>query len=136
MIYYRRNTVSDKLISFLAMMLAVMFIYNTIQMYQAFGTISVVDLLMSIVAISIGGMFLYTSKFKYIEITDKELTWYTWFFMKHTLKKEEIKDITTKRRYFIITKHKGMEVWISKAYINKKDDEAVHQGLKQLLEGK
>lgn len=136
MIYYRRNAFSDKVISFLGVMFAVTLLYNNVQRFQVMGSMNILDLGVAILGLGVGIVFLYTSRFKYLEITEDTLTWYTWFFVKHTLKKDQIKDITTRRRYYIVSKHKGSDVWISKLYIRKEDDEAVNEALKKLIEGK
>ena len=136
MTYYRRNTFSDKLVSFLGIFLAVIMLYSSYQRYEAIGSINGLDVGVAIVGLGVGILFLYTSRFKYIELTDKSLTWYTWFFVKHTLTTNELKDITTKQRYFILSRKKGGDIWLSKFYIKKEDDEAVVEGLKKLIEGK
>lgn len=136
MIYYRRNTFSDKVLSFIGVMLAVVMMYNNMQRFKILGNMNILDLGVAIIGLGVGITFLYTSRFKYLEVTEDTLTWYTSFFRKNTLTKEQIKDITTKNRYYIISKDKGSDVWISKLYIRKEDDEAVNEALKQLLEGK
>lgn len=112
MIIYRKNTWSDKGISFISIMTALLLINNSIKMYKLVGTINLLDLACGIVGIMIGAIFLYTSKMKYIEISKEEITWYTYFFIKHTLKREQIKDIKEKTYYIIIVKQNNKEVWI------------------------
>lgn len=112
MIIRRRNTWSDKGVSFVCIMTSVLLITNNIKMYQVLGHINVVDLICSIGGILFGGLFLYTSKMKYIELNANNISWYTWFFVKHTLKREEIKDIKMKTYYIIVVKQNNKEVWI------------------------
>ena len=133
MIFYRRNTFSDKAVSFLGIMLAVVLFYNSMQSYKVLGSASVWDILIGIVGLAVGIVFIYTSRFKYFEITEDKLTWYTWFVIKHTLTKEEIKDITTKQRYYIVSRYKGSDLWLSKLYVRKEDDDAVNEALKKLI---
>lgn len=112
MIIRRRNTWSDKGVSFVCIMTSVLLITNNIKMYQVLGQINVLDLICSIGGILFGGLFLYTSKMKYIELDTNNISWYTWFFVKHTLKREEIKDIKMKTYYIIVVKQNNKEVWI------------------------
>ncbi|MGL4799323.1 MAG: hypothetical protein ACRCWY_07985 [Cellulosilyticaceae bacterium] len=136
MIYYRRNTFSDKAISFMGVMLGVIFMYNNVQRFQILGNFNVIDLIVAFIGLGVGVLFLYTSRFKYLEIEQNKLVWYTCFFRKHTLTKDQIKDITTRQRYYIVSRHKGSDIWISKFYIRKENDVAVHEALKKLIEGK
>lgn len=112
MVIYRKNTWGDKGISFVSIMTAVLLIGNNIKMYQAIGVLNTLDLVFSFIGLLVGGIFLYTSKMKYMEITEKQITWYTWFFVKHTLTKTQIKDIKAKTYYIIIVKQNNKEVWI------------------------
>lgn len=136
MIFYRRNTFSDKVVSFIGVMLAVIMMYHNVQAFQVLGTFNIPDFIVAVIGLAVGIIFLYTSRFKYLEISESQLTWYTWFFVKHTLTKDHIKDITMKKRYFIISKEKGSDIWISKLYIRNADDEKVNDALKRLIEGR
>lgn len=112
MIIRRRNTWSDKGVSFVCTMTSVLLISNNIKMYQVLGHMNSVDLMCSIGGILFGALFLYTSRMKYLELEHNYISWYTWFFVKHTLKREEIKDIKMKTYYIIVVKQNNKEVWI------------------------
>lgn len=111
-IIYRKNTWSDKGISFVSIMTALLLISNNIKMYKLLGVINLLDLAVGIVGLIIGGIFLYTSKMKYMEISKDQITWYTYFWVKHTLTRDQIKDIKAKTYYIIIVKQNNKEVWI------------------------
>ncbi|MEG0320534.1 MAG: hypothetical protein RR627_11630, partial [Niameybacter sp.] len=96
MIIYRRNTIGDKVVSFISIMLAILLVRNNIVMYQALGKINSLDLVVTLMGILIGGLFLYTSKIKYIEVSASQISWYTWFFVKHTLEMKQIKKVEAK----------------------------------------
>ncbi|MGL4362212.1 MAG: hypothetical protein ACRCSG_02900 [Cellulosilyticaceae bacterium] len=133
--FKRRNAFSDKVISFIGMMLMIILFYNVIQVKNETGTIILFDFLTALIGLGIGILFLYTSRFTYLEFNEDKITWRTWFFVKHTLTKAEIKDITTKKRYYIISRHKGSDIWISKLYIRTEDEEVVNEKMKKLIEG-
>ena len=112
MIIRRRNTWSDKGVSFVCIMTSVLLIANNIKMYQVLGYMNVPDLICSIGGILFGALFLYTSRMKYLELEQNYISWYTWFFVKHTLKREDIKDIKMKTYYIILVQQNSKEVWI------------------------
>lgn len=119
MIIYRRNTATDKLVSFLSILLAVFLIKNNIDLYRIFGSINMLDLVVTLIGIGVGSVFLYTSKMKYIELTNEGINWYTWFFIKHTIKIDDIKKVEAKTYYIIIVKENNKEVWIPTRCVKK-----------------
>ncbi len=135
MVFYRRNTVSDKVLSLLGMMLAILLLYNMVEAYQATGYISLVDALVAAISLGVGILFLYTSRLKYMEITEDTFVWYTWFWCKHTLKQSEMKGLSAKQRYFIISRHGKGDVWVSRNYIRETDEPIVIERLKALIGG-
>ena len=130
MIIRRRNTWSDKGISFACMMTAVLIMTTNIKMYQVLGVMNGLDVICSIGGILFGALFLYTSKMKYLELEKDYISWYTWFFVKHTLKREEIKDIKMKTYYIIIVKQNNKEVWIPTRCVKVQDLEEGKKVLK------
>lgn len=112
MTIYRKNTMSDKGVSFVSILLALLLFSNSIKMYQIIGKIYAIDIVISIVALIIGGLFLYTSKLKYIELTKESFTWYTWFFVRHSIEISNIKEIEAKTYYIILKKANNKEEWI------------------------
>lgn len=135
MIFYRRNTFSDKVISFICMMLAVVTLYNEYIIYQIQGKIMWQDILVALISLGLGVLFLCTAKFKYLEFGKDSVTWYTWFFVKHTLTKDQIKEIGTKKRYIILVKENKGQVWISNLYVRNGEDEKVRELFKNLQSG-
>lgn len=130
MIIRRRNTWSDKGISFACIMTAVLIMTTNIKMYQVLGVMNGLDVICSIGGILFGALFLYTSKMKYLELEKDYISWYTWFFVKHTLKREEIKDIKMKTYYIIIVKQNNKEVWIPTRCVKVQDLEEGKKVLK------
>lgn len=130
MIIRRRNTWSDKGISFACIMTAVLIMTTNIKMYQVLGVMNGLDVICSIGGILFGALFLYTSKIKYLELEKDYISWYTWFFVKHTLKREEIKDIKMKTYYIIIVKQNNKEVWIPTRCVKVQDLEEGKKVLK------
>ena len=129
MVFYRRNTFSDKMISFLCFMMMFITTYTIYTNYQLTGIILLPDVLLVLGSFGMGVLFLSTFRFKYLEITQDKVTWYTWFIVKHTLKKEQIKEVGTRKRSIILVKQKG-EVWLSNTLIRDSDDQKVRELLK------
>lgn len=129
MVFYRRNTFSDKMISFLCFMMMFITTYTIYTNYQLTGIILLPDVLLVLGSFGMGVLFLSTFRFKYLEITEDKVTWYTWFIVKHTLKKEQIKEVGTRKRSIILVKQKG-EVWLSNTLIRDSDDQKVRELLK------
>lgn len=113
MTIYRKNTMSDKGVSFISIVLALLLLNNSIKMYKLIGVMYPIDLTIGIGALIIGGLFLYTSKLKYIELTRESFSWYTWFFIRHTIDLSQIKEIEAKTYYIILRKNNNKEIWIS-----------------------
>lgn len=113
MTIYRKNTMSDKGVSFISIVLALLLLNNSIKMYKLIGVMYPIDLTIGIGALIIGGLFLYTSKLKYIELTTESFSWYTWFFIRHTIDLSQIKEIEAKTYYIILRKNNNKEIWIS-----------------------
>lgn len=112
MTIYRKNTMSDKSVSFISILLALLLFSNSVKMYKLIGKMYPIDIAISVGALIIGGLFLYTSKLKYIELTKESFTWYTWFFIKHSIDLDNVKEIEAKTYYIILKKANNKEEWI------------------------
>ncbi len=97
--------------------------------YQITDKVLMGDILLVIASFILGILFLSTFRFKYLEITDNEIIWYTWFVVKHRLTKEQIKEVAERKKNLILVKQRG-EVWLSNAQIRDEDDAKVRELLR------
>lgn len=134
MTIYRKNTMSDKGVSFISLLLALLLLSNSIKMYQLVGKVYAIDIAISIVALIVGGLFLYTSKLKYIELTKESFSWYTWFFIRHSIDLNNVVEIEAKTYYIIFKKANNKEEWIPTRCVNSGELNELLEHLKSKVE--
>ena len=134
MTIYRKNTMSDKGVSFISILLALLLLSNSIKMYQLVGKVYAIDIAISIVALVVGGLFLYTSKLKYIELTKESFSWYTWFFIRHSIDLNNVIEIEAKTYYIILKKANNKEEWIPTRCVKPEELNELLEHLKSKVE--